>query len=72
MAAVLKVAGSRLENSNCLVNRYLIILRKYNAMQGRGEFHTLYEPRCEKTCLRGFRPGRTQTRLCNHTRWLEA
>ena len=32
----------------------------------------LYEPRCEKTGLRGFRPGPTQTRLYNHTRWLEA
>ena len=29
------------------------------------------EPRCEKTGLRGFRPGPTQTRLCNHSRWLE-
>ena len=27
------------------------------------------EPRCEKTGLRGFRPGPTQTRL--HRRWLE-
>ena len=32
----------------------------------------LNEPRCEKTGLRGFRPGLTQTRLYNHTRWLEA
>ena len=31
-----------------------------------------YEPRSEKTVLRGFRPGPTQTRLYNHTRWLEA
>ena len=31
----------------------------------------LYELRCEKTCPRGFRPGPTQTRLLNHTRWLE-
>ena len=30
-----------------------------------------YEPRCEETGLRGFRPGPTQTRLYNHTRWLE-
>ena len=30
------------------------------------------EPRCEKTGLRGFRPGPTLTGLCNHTRWLEA
>ena len=32
----------------------------------------LYEPRCEKTGLRGFRPGPTQTRLYSHRRWLEA
>ena len=30
------------------------------------------EPRCEKTGLRGFRPGLTQTRLYNHRRWLKA
>ena len=33
---------------------------------------TTNEPRCEKTGLRGFRPGPTQTGLHNHTRWLEA
>ena len=31
-----------------------------------------YEPRCEKTSLRGFQPGPTQTRLYNHRRWLDA
>ena len=31
-----------------------------------------YEPRCEKTCLRGVRPGLTQTGLCSHIIWLEA
>ena len=30
-----------------------------------------YEPRCEKIGLRGFRPGLTQIRLYNDTRWLE-
>ena len=30
------------------------------------------EPRCEKTGLRDFPPGPTQTRLCSHRRWLEA
>ena len=30
------------------------------------------EPRSEKTGLRGFRPGSTQTGLYSHTRWLEA
>ena len=32
----------------------------------------LSEPRYEKTGLRAFRPGPTQTRLYNHKRWLEA
>ena len=31
-----------------------------------------YEPRCEKTGLRGFRPSPTQTGLYNHRNWLEA
>ena len=30
------------------------------------------EPLCEKTSLRGFQPGPTQTRLCSHIIWLEA
>ena len=30
------------------------------------------EPRCEKTGLRGFRPGPTQTGLYSYRRWLEA
>ena len=32
----------------------------------------VYEPRCEKSGLRGFRPGQTQTELCSHRRLLEA
>ena len=32
----------------------------------------IYEPLCEKTGLRGFRPGPTQTRLYSHRRWLDA
>ena len=32
----------------------------------------LFEPRCEKTGLRGFRPGPTQTGLHSNVRWLEA
>ena len=31
-----------------------------------------YEPLCEKTGLRGFRPGPTQHGLYSHRRWLEA
>ena len=30
------------------------------------------EPHCEKTGLRGFRPGPTQTGLYSHRTWLEA
>ena len=30
------------------------------------------EPHCEKTGLRGFRPGLTKTGLCSHRRVLEA
>ena len=32
----------------------------------REKSQLLYEPRCEKTGLRGLRPGLTQTRLYNH------
>ena len=32
----------------------------------------LYQPRWEKTCLWGFRPGLTQIGMCSYTRWLEA
>ena len=32
----------------------------------------IFKPRSEKTGLRGFRPGPTQTGLYNHRRWLEA
>ena len=31
----------------------------------------LFEPRCEKTGLRDFRPGPTQTGLCSHRRCLK-
>ena len=33
---------------------------------------SLNEPRCEKTGLRGFRSGPTQTGLYSHRIWLEA
>ena len=35
-------------------------------------FHIKIEPRCEKTGLRGFRPGPTKTGLYSHKIWLEA
>ena len=31
-----------------------------------------YEPHCEKTGLRGFRPGPTKIGLYSNRRWLEA
>ena len=34
--------------------------------------HELYEPHHVKTCLWGFRPGKTQTGLYNNRRWLDA
>ena len=34
--------------------------------------HTFSQPRHDKTCLRGFRPGSTQTGLYSHRRWLVA
>ena len=38
------------------------------------KLHIYYicEPGCEKTGLRGFRPGPTQIGLYNNRRWLEA
>ena len=35
-------------------------------------FYISNGPRCEKTGLRGFRPGPTKTGLYSHRRWLEA
>ena len=35
-------------------------------------FDMLFEPCSEKTSLRGFRPGPTQTGLYSHRRWLDA
>ena len=32
----------------------------------------IYEPRCEKTGLRGFQPGLIQIGLYSHRKWLEA
>ena len=34
-------------------------------------YQTQTEPRSEKTGLRGFQPGPTQTGLYSHRRWLE-
>ena len=36
------------------------------------KLHFTYEPGCEKTGLRSFRPGTTQTGLYSNRKWLEA
>ena len=43
-----------------------------HSVSGCVKYSRQYENHCEKTGLRGFRPGPTQTGLCSHTRWLEA
>ena len=57
------------------VNGERIHTRYYKLPQGgllRNSAVRIIEPRSEKTSLRGFRPGPTQTGLYNHRRWLEA
>ena len=38
----------------------------------RKNIQPVFEPRCEKTGLRGFQPNPTQTELYSHRRWLKA
>ena len=53
------------------VNTSLYSFKKGRIMLGlTGVFSN--EPRYEKTGLRGFLPGPTQTGLYSHRRWLEA
>ena len=62
----------------CLMHQIVKLKPKYANMPAEHFrscfFYTVvqYEPRCEKTGLRGFRPGPTPTGLYNHRRWLEA
>ena len=53
-------------------NKYTSSLYKSTCICIHNLQHDINEPRCEKTGLRGFRPGPTQTRLYNHSRWLQA
>ena len=47
---------------NCsILHRHVIVMRSDNVQE-------IYEPRSEKTGLRGLRPGPTQTRLYSHGR----
>ena len=44
----------------------LLIRRLGGSLPALAASLSIYEPRCEKTGLRGFRPGPTQTRLYSH------
>ena len=52
------------------VNHTLMLLR--HGVNYVAALSFSFEPRSEKTGLRGFRPGPTQTGLYSHRRWLEA
>ena len=59
------VITSKPDEFSCLI--------KMGILQNYGESANIkIEPRCDKTGLRGFRPGPTETGLYNHRRWLEA
>ena len=49
-----------------------LISSEMSQLQNLHTIHMSYEPRREKTSLRDFRPGPTQTGLYSHRRWLEA
>ena len=40
--------------------------KRTNELKGSGELKKSCEPRHEKTCLRGFRPGKAQTGLLRY------
>ena len=60
------------------IKHFLMLLRikvdyaMVNDNDGKVQSSHMTAPRCEKTGLRGFRPGPTQTGLYCHRRWLEA
>ena len=51
-------------------NRHKITATLGLVVHAAGMF--VYEPRCQKTGLRGILPGPTQTGLYSYRRWLEA
>ena len=68
--------GSLLYGDVSVMKLFILTHPFPNSAQNYGNYGGLktlsYEPRCEKTGLRGFRPGPTQTGLYSHRRWLEA
>ena len=63
---------SALEEQFCQTHNFPKFLNTINVTVITLRLEQRSEPCCEKTGLRGFRPGSTQIRLYNHTRWLEA
>ena len=67
----------RINHGKTMFDRYYCINSTNHCENGEniGALYILtssyIEPRSEKTGLRGFRPGPTQTGLCSHRRWLE-
>ena len=55
-----------------LVNLVVRLCKKHNIDVGLHHRVSVNEPRCEKTGLRCFRPGPTQTGLYSHRRRLQA
>ena len=51
--------------------RHIILTEPGRLLLNKMQTSLLYEPCSEKTGLRGFRPGPTQTGLYSHKRWLE-
>ena len=65
--------------SNCYIDIHWKFNNENDSFTGDFSHHLLHtvaswshEPRRQKTGLRGFRPGPTQTGLYSHRRWLEA
>ena len=55
--------------NRCYIMRITSVKKEGTPKQSK--FYSLeYEPRPEKTCHRGFRPGLTQIGLYSHRRWL--
>ena len=57
---------------NTTYTRYSFLIRSPPTLLLDDTEYEPHEPRYEKTGLRGFRPGPTQTGLYSHRRWLEA
>ena len=63
-------ANNNLRFKTDIIDEFNIQISNKTGFQVQVQF--LFEPRCEKNGLRGFRPGPTQTGLYSHKRRLEA